>query len=341
MNELIFRNLEEIIGRESLEVKIANKQKLLGYVGFAPTGQLHIGYLIPCMKIRDLTLAGCDVTIMLADLHAMLDNRKTPSQLIGARSEYYRLVLTKILTVLGANLTRIKFVRGSDFQRTGDYFMDVLELSSRVLVSAAKKAGSEVVKQSDESKLGSAIYPVMQAIDENYVGQATFGLQVDFELGGIDQRKIFCFSRDWDNCKISYLMTPNISLGKKEKMSSSNGTGKIIFYDNDDIISTKIEKSFCSDGDPSNGLVKLMQCVFFPLHIKLPVLLDDDKYIGYSSYREFEKGFVDGEFVSFHLKTMITRLLCQLMEPIRDYLLSEDMRELMEMAYPPLFKSDC
>lgn len=76
-----------------------------------------------------------------------------------------------------------------------------MELASKVTISAAKKPGTEVVKQDKDPKLGSALYSVMQAIDENYVGQASFGIQADMELGGVDQRKIFCFSKEHNHKK--------------------------------------------------------------------------------------------------------------------------------------------
>lgn len=54
--ELIYRNLSEVIGKDRIEEKLAQNQTLTCYIGFAPTGPLHLGYLVPCVKIRDLTL---------------------------------------------------------------------------------------------------------------------------------------------------------------------------------------------------------------------------------------------------------------------------------------------
>lgn len=353
METLIFRNLEEVIGHDLLKSKLEAGKTLLCYIGFAPTGQVHVGYLVPCMKIRDLTLAGCNVAIMIADVHAILDERKTPSHLVELRSDYYRLIITKILEMLGANLNHVKFIKGSEFQLNGDYSMDVLELASRVTVSAARKAGTEVVKQSKELKLGSAIYPVMQAVDENYVGQMTFGHQADMELGGIDQRKIFCFSRDWDrkinDATISYLMNPILSLTKPKgllnKMSSSDPNGKITFYDTDELIASKIKKAFCCDGDPDCGLMKLMKCVFFPLKVPffdnntitevICVTLDCGKVLMYTEYEQFEDDFKKGVFVAQHVKQTIIELLYDVIDPIRQYINSEEIIHLISQAYPP------
>jgi tyrosyl-tRNA synthetase len=63
------------------------------------------------MKISDLTKAGCYVSILLADIHAILDERKTPEELINARCLYYQEVLTKILIILDTNMNLIKFIR--------------------------------------------------------------------------------------------------------------------------------------------------------------------------------------------------------------------------------------
>ena len=45
--------------------------------GTATTGEPHRAYFIP-MLIVDFLRADCDVIIFLADLHASLDNVKTP-----------------------------------------------------------------------------------------------------------------------------------------------------------------------------------------------------------------------------------------------------------------------
>ena len=339
-SELIYRNLSEVIGRERLDAKIEKGDGLLCYIGFAPTGKIHLGYLVPCMKIRDLTLAKCNVAIMIADVHALLDERKTPKHLVELRSDYYRKMLFFILQMVGADMRHVTFVRGSEFQMNGNYAMDVWELSSKVTISAAKKAGTEVVKQDKDPKLGSAIYPMMQAVDENYVGQAAFGAQVDMELGGLDQRKIFCFSYEHES-KISYLMNPIISLAKSGKMSASDPSGKITFDDSDDDIALKIKKAFCCDADPDCGLMKMMKCVFFPFlsgdmsseKDDIKIELDDGTKIEYKNYSDLEADFRKGVFVAPHLKKTITSLICQMISPIRDYLVTDEMSKLVTAAY--------
>ena len=47
------------------------------YWGTACTSKIHIGYFVLMMKIVDYINAGCDMTILIADLHAFLDNLKS------------------------------------------------------------------------------------------------------------------------------------------------------------------------------------------------------------------------------------------------------------------------
>jgi tyrosyl-tRNA synthetase len=328
--EKITKNLSEVISLDLLKKKLESKKPLSAYIGFAPTGKIHIGYLIPCMKIRDLTECGIKVVIMLADVHAMIDDRKTPKDLIGHRTLYYEKVLSKIMQVLKVDARLVTFVKGSDFQLTGDYMMDVLELSNNVTISAAKKAGTEVVKQNKDPKLGSALYPVMQAVDENYVGQIALGQQIDIELGGADQRKIFCFSKDHDIKRdpLTYLMNPIISLNKTGKMSSSDANGKISLEDTDEMICEKIQKSFCADGQIDCGVMKLFQCVLFPIFHQ--IVIKDKIFVDFEA---FSSSFASGEIRAVDIKPILSDCLIQIVSEIRSFLMSDEMLQLGQLAY--------
>ena len=55
--------------------------------------------------------------------------------------------------------------------------MDMFRLSSLVSEHETKRAGTEIVKQSQSSPLSSLMYPILQVLDEEY-------LDVDAQLGG-------------------------------------------------------------------------------------------------------------------------------------------------------------
>lgn len=95
-----------------------------------------------------------------------------------------------MLRSIDVPLEKLKFVKGTDYQLSKEYTLDVYRLSSIVTEHDAKKAGAEVVKQVVNPLLSGLLYPGLQALDEQY-------LKVDAQFGGIDQRKIFTFSEKY------------------------------------------------------------------------------------------------------------------------------------------------
>ena len=113
--KLITRNLQEVLGDERLD-KILAERDLRVYWGTATTGRPHIAYFVPMAKIADFLHAGCEVTILFADLHAFLDNMKAPWELLAHRTVYYERVIKAMLKSIGVPLEKLKFVRGTDYQ---------------------------------------------------------------------------------------------------------------------------------------------------------------------------------------------------------------------------------
>lgn len=112
---LITRNLAEWLGDEKLKATLKERDVKI-YWGTAPTGKPHIGYFAPMSKIADFLRAGCEVTILFADLHAYLDNMKAPWELLALRTQYYESLIKSMLKSIGVSLEKLKFVKGSDYQ---------------------------------------------------------------------------------------------------------------------------------------------------------------------------------------------------------------------------------
>ena len=206
---LITRNLQEVLGEDKI-VEVLQTRDLKIYWGTATTGKPHVAYFLPMSKIGDFLKAGCEVTrhkaqkyfqrlilvfylkvtILFADLHAYLDNMKAPWELLALRTQYYEQAIKAMLTALNVPLEKLKFVKGSDYELSREFTLDVYKLSSLVTEHDAKKAGAEVVKQVEHPLLSGLLYPGLQALDEEY-------LKVDAQFGGVDQRKIFTFAEKY------------------------------------------------------------------------------------------------------------------------------------------------
>ena len=160
---LITRNLEEVLGDGEEKIRsIVSERPLKIYWGTATTGKPHIAYFVPMVKIADFLAAGCEVTVLLADLHAYLDSLKTPLEMLDARVLYYEETIKCMLRSMGVCIDRLSFRRGTDFQLTPGYTLDMYKLTTIVTERNAKKAGSDVVKEAESPLLSGMLYPLLQ-----------------------------------------------------------------------------------------------------------------------------------------------------------------------------------
>ena len=56
------------------------------------------------LKIASFLRAGLTVKVLLADIHAFLDNLKAPIELVKWRSEYYKFVIIELLKAVGVSV---------------------------------------------------------------------------------------------------------------------------------------------------------------------------------------------------------------------------------------------
>lgn len=232
-------------------------------IGTATTGRPHCGYFVPTIKLAHFLRAGCRVKILLADIHGFLDNLKAPIELVKFRAEYYKFVITSLLKAVNVPIDRLEFVLGSSYQLSAEYTMDLFRLSSVVTEHDAKKAGAEVVKQVANATLSGLIYPLMQALDEEYLG-------VDAQFGGVDQRKIFALAAE-QLPKINYkerahLMNPMVPGLAGGKMSSSDPDSKIDLLDTPEVVKKKLKKAYAVPKEvEGNGIVSFVEYVLLPV----------------------------------------------------------------------------
>jgi tyrosyl-tRNA synthetase len=329
--ELITRGLQEVLGTEELRA-ILEERDLRIYWGTAITGKPHFAYFLPILKIKDFIDAGASVTVLFADIHGFLDNLKAPIEKVGCRTVYYEKLIKAMLGSLGVDLKRIRFVRGSSFQRSSEYVMDLYKLLSLTSEHDAKKAGAQVVKQVSNPLISSLIYPAMQALDEVH-------LSADAQFGGVDQRKIFAYARKYlpvlKYKKRIHLMNPMLPGLNSEKMSSSDPLSKIDLMDSEKSIAQKIRKCFCAEGDKRNGMMPILERIIFPaFHARsLSVRVTDlnNNTTLFKTYRELEDAFVEKEIHPGDLKKSVAWMINEMVAPIRDEM-KKDM-ELVREAY--------
>lgn len=337
--QLITRNLDEVMGADKAKAKlegILKERDLKVYWGTATTGKPHVAYFVPMSKIADFLRAGCEVSILFADLHAYLDNMKAPWDLLKLRTEYYEHVIKGMLEAIGVPLDKLSFVRGSDYQLSREYTLDVYKLSSITSLRNAQKAGAEVVKQVESPPCSGLLYPLLQALDEEY-------LHVDAQFGGVDQRKIFTYA-ETNLPKIGYTkrlhfmnpMVPGLTGGK---MSSSEANSKIDLLDTAEDVVKKVAGAFCEVGNVEhNGVLSFARMVLFPLlGDKVFQIERPEKFGGnrtFHTYEALKAAFAAEEVHPGDLKKAVAKLLNGLLEPIRKKFDTPEMQKLADSAYP-------
>ena len=330
---LIKRNTQEVVTQEEL-LKLLDQDKPAVYLGTAITGRPHVAYFMWVIKLADFLKAGFKVKLLLADLHGALDN--CPWELLEKRYEYYSTVITAMFKAIGADINNFEIVKGSSFQMSQEYIYDIFKLSTLTSVHDAKKAGSEVVKQSDNPKLSGLIYPLMQALDEEY-------LKVDVQYGGVDQRKILMLAREYLP-KMGYkarveVMTPIIPGLIGEKMSASNEDSKVDLLDDPKTVQKKINKAHCPEGEvEGNGVLAFTKYILFTLKAdqgKDFVIERPEKFGGnltFKNYEALEADFVAKKLHPLDLKNAVATEINKLLAPIQEAMQGKD--ELIQQAYP-------
>eukprot|EP00050_Salpingoeca_kvevrii_P006965 m.292928 g.292928 ORF g.292928 m.292928 type:complete len:567 (-) comp12698_c0_seq1:193-1893(-) len=338
--ELICRNLQESLKVEIMrDVMDKEKRDVRIYWGTATTGRPHVAYFVPMSKIADFLRAGCEVTILFADVHAFLDNMKAPWDLLKLRVEYYRECICGILESIGVSLDKLKFVVGSSFQLSSEYTLDMLKIVTMCSQHDAQRAGAEVVKQSASPPLSGLLYPIYQWLDEEY-------LHCDAQFGGVDQRKIFIGAQEYLP-KIGYkarahLMNPMVPGLTGEKMSASDVDSKIDLLDTPKQIEKKIKKVFCEPGNiEKNPLLAFVKAVILPIFGKFELERKGQDALNFDEYDALEAAFKEGE-ATIHpsdLKTAVIKYLVKLLEPVRKRFETPELQALAEAAYPSATKA--
>jgi tyrosyl-tRNA synthetase len=313
--ELIKRNVQEIVTEGELEELLNKKEAPRAYVGYEPSGKIHMGHVLTVNKLIDLQKAGFEITVLLADVHAYL-NKKGTLEEVRKTADYNR----RCFIALGLDEEKTDFVYGSDYQLGAEYMLNVLKLSRAVTLNRARRSMDEVGRAMDDPTVSQMVYPLMQAIDIAMLG-------VDIAVGGIDQRKIHMLARE--SLKSLGFETPicihtPILLGLDGTKMASSKDNFISVDDTGEEIYRKFKKAYCKIGDTEeNPILALFRYHIFPRY-ETVVIERPEKFGGnitYSSYEEMENAFVAESVHPMDLKNSAAKYINEILDSVRKVLL--------------------
>ncbi|AWB27403.1 tyrosine--tRNA ligase [Halococcoides cellulosivorans] len=310
---------EEVVTDEEFDALCADPEGKRVYVGYEPSGVLHVGHLITANALLDLQAAGFEVVVLLADVHAYLNGKGTFDE-IRETAERMR----EQFLAYGLDDEATEFVFGSEFQFDDDYVLDCFQLATTTSLNRSQRAMAEL-QSGQTASVGHVFYPLMQALDIVY-------LDVDLAVGGLDQRKVHMLARD-ELPEVGYdaptcLHTPivgDLATGEG-KMSSSEGT-TISMEDDRATIEQKVGDAFCPperdpEGDLVNPVLELFEYQVFP-RFETVVVERPDQYGGDLEYDEYEDLATDldsGELHPQDAKDALAEYLDRLIAPGRERL---------------------
>ena len=310
--ELATRNTVEIVTEDELKALMQKTEKSV-YTGYEPSGEIHLGHLVTINKLMDLRDAGFKIKVLLADLHAFL-NQKGDMEKVAELADYNR----RCFEAVGLKGKNVEFILGTDVQLNPDYQVNVLRLAQQITLNRATRSMDEVGRNMDAPHVSQMIYPIMQMVDIHTLG-------VDMALGGIDQRKIHMLAREYlpsIGAKAPLCMhTPIINGLNGRKMSSSEGN-YISVAETEESIRKKMKKAFCPPETEENPVLQVLKYHVFP-RLETITLKRSEKFGGdreLTSYEECEAAYAKGEIHPADLKAACTEGLVEVLSPARDYL---------------------
>lgn len=359
--ELIIRNLEEVLTREDLGSLLKNKERLIHYIGFEISGFLHLGTgFMSMLKVADFQKAGIKCQIFLADWHSYINDKlngdlKTIQKIAVG---YYKEGFKVCLETLGGNSQKLDFILGSELYHNNDkYWLTFIEISKNTTLARVQRSidimGRKEKEVIDFAKL---CYPLMQVAD-------IFLLKANIVHAGLDQRKAHVIARDvalnlsysplFDKKKnkikpvalhhhilLGLQKPPKYPISKDEiremtidlKMSKSKPDSCIFIHDSPEEIERKILKAFCPPNEIDyNPPLDWMYWLILPIKKEIKIKTHNSVKI----YKEIKRNelvedYKRGEIHPLDLKESLIQELISIIEPIYKHFAKGQAKKLKE-----------
>jgi len=334
---------EEILTEEELVQRLKEKEVLIAYDGFEPSGKIHIAQgLLRAINVNKLTKAGIHFKFLVADWYALMNNK------MGGDLEKIKIVgkyFIEVWKATGMDMKNVEFIWASDLMNQPKYWLMVLQIGRLNTVPRITRC-SQIMGRSENDSLSAAqiFYPCMQATD-------IFMLKVDIAQLGMDQRKVNVLAREIADklgerkpIAIHHHMLMGLTEPKDKeatgvdatiakKMSKSNPDSAIFMTDSKEEIERKFKKAYCPEGIvQDNPVLEYCKYIIFEkideFIVKRPEKFGGD--VIYKSYEDLEKDFVDKKLHPMDLKGTAAEYINGFLEPVREYFKNnKEARELL------------
>ncbi len=324
--ERLMENTEEIVTIEELK-NVLNKPHPKAYIGFEPSGVVHLGWKICTNKIKDFLACGFDFTVLLADWHAFINDK------LGGDIEKIKLCgryMEDCFAAMGVDTSKVRFLYASDYVNDPKYWELVLRTAKASSVARVKRAMDIMGREEEEAEkdLSKLFYPAMQVSD-------IFYLQLDVAYGGTDQRHAHMLARDvakkiGRNAPVAIhtpLLTGLQAGGRmnpiEAKMSKSKPETMISIHDPPEVVKKKLSKAYCPEKElQGNPVLEICRFVIFPHLEGKPFIIERPEKFGgnlqFNTFEELANAFVTG-IHPLDLKNATATYINIILEPVHAF----------------------
>lgn len=185
LNELLTRNVEDLIVRSELEKKLKSKKKLRIKLGFDPTGsRIHIGRAVTLWKLRQFQDLGHQITFVIGTFTAQIGDSSDKdaervmltSDQVNDNFKTYHRQISKIL-----DMDKVEIFHNGDWfekMQLNEFFKLTSLFTIQQMIERENFA--KRIKAEKPVGLHETLYPLLQGYD-------SVMMKTDLEVGGTDQ----------------------------------------------------------------------------------------------------------------------------------------------------------
>ncbi len=171
--------------RRELAERLAEGRPLRVYLGVDPTASsLHIGHLVPVLKLKQFQELGHQVVFLIGDYTALIGD---PSGRATARKKLTPEEVAELSRGYEEQVFRILDRQATEVRRNSEWladlrFADIIELASLFPLKqiVSRRDFQRRMERGESLRFHEALYALMQGYD-------AYALQCDVQVGGYDQ----------------------------------------------------------------------------------------------------------------------------------------------------------
>ena len=282
--------------------------------GLSPVAPLHLGYDALLVRLRRMAGVGAQLTVLLADYHAMMTHGLSYAE-AGRRALYVERYAREVCGL------EADVVRGSEFQTRVDYVEPLYALMNQLALRDITEhlPGAVRGKVKDGSlRLGACVYVVMQCLDAGYLG-------MDLVFGEAGQRKIYALLAGAETGAPPGVYVPTGVDVQGRPLRESTAASRISIHEPRAGLEEKVRRMYAPPpGQPleagrRHALLECFEHSVFPWRAE-PVAIRSEAggWLELASYPELAAAFAAGALHPRELKRALVDCLWQRLAPAQE-----------------------